>query len=295
MRAGLAAAAALTLASATYAQDALTNSPVAPKSEPFTEAVFGTTVSDPYRWMEDEKRKPDVDAWLKAASEHTVAQLTALPGYPALLAEVTAATRAAARSFLVREAGTRAFFLRIAPDQNQPVLMLREGSAAPRQFLDPGRKALGGFSSSADGRYLYAQMSGGGSEVGEARIYDVATGQPLPDVLTPVWGDDAAQWIDDKTIAYVRLAAVSGAGVQENITTYLHRVGTPASTDVPLIGALADVGYPVAKTDVGFTSYHQGDRYIRHGVDRAGRCEGRCRADRQRPRGKAQVDARRRL
>lgn len=264
MRKELAAGLALAMACAAQvqAQDGLTNYPTVPKAEPFTETLFGEKVSDPYRWMEDEKRKPDVDAWLKAASAQTVAQLAALPGYPALLAEVTAASRASARSFLVREAGARAFFLRLAPDQNQPQLMLREGTAAPRPFLDPANKALGGFSSSADGRYLYAQMSGGGSEVGEARIYDVATGKPLPDVLTPVWGDDAANWIDNKTITYVRLASTQGAGLQENITTYLHRIGTPISADMPLIGALANVGYPVEKTDVGFTSYHQGDRYM---------------------------------
>ena len=263
MRRALAAAAALGIACAAQAQDGLTNFGSAPKAEPLSETVFGVPVSDPYRWMEDEKRKPEVDAWLKAASAHTTAQLAALPGYPALLADVTAASRAAARSFLVRETGSKAFFLRIAPDQNQPVLMLREGAAQPRVFLDPGQKALGGFSASADGRYLYAQMSGGGSEVGEARIYDVATGKPLPDVLTPVWGDDAANWIDDQTLTYVRLAATQGPGIQENITTYLHRVGTPISADVPLIGSLAtNVGYVVDKTDVGFTSYHQGDRYM---------------------------------
>lgn len=244
------------------AQAGLTNYGPVPKAEPVTETVFGTRVTDPYRWMEADARKTDLDAWLKASSAHTTAQLAALPGYPALLADVVAASKAAPRSFVVRQAGTRQVFLRLDPEKDQPVLMLREGGRT-RVLLDPGKQAIGGFSLSADGRYLYAQMSGGGSEVGESRIYDVATGKPLPDVLTPVWGDDSANWIDDRTIAYVRLSATSGPAIQENITTYLHRIGTPASEDVPLIGGRAtNVGYPVDKADAGFTSYHPGDRYM---------------------------------
>jgi prolyl oligopeptidase len=59
----------------------LTNAPAAsqPGQEPFSETRYGLALSDPYRWMEQPARAADRTAWIKSSSDHTVAELAALP------------------------------------------------------------------------------------------------------------------------------------------------------------------------------------------------------------------------
>ena len=230
---------------AAFAQSAppeLTNYPVAPRAVPFSATVFGTHIDDPYRWMESDAAKPERDAWLSAASAHTVAELHALPGYAGLLADITAANRATDLSFDVQVAGQSTFYQTLSTDRDRPMLMVREGGH-DRILIDPMHvadhpMAIGAVTPSPSGRYVYVQLSAGGGEVGTGRIYDVATGVPLPDVLQPTWGEDNIAWLDDRTVAYVRLRGTEGVDTSQDITDYVHRIGTPSAQDVPVLGAL---------------------------------------------------------
>src|SRR5664279_232874 len=59
------------------------------------DTFFGTTVSDPYRYMEDLK-DPEVAAWMKAQADYTNATLGRIPQRDLLLKEVTTYGDAAA-------------------------------------------------------------------------------------------------------------------------------------------------------------------------------------------------------
>src|SRR2546421_494245 len=52
-----------------------------------TDTYFGTTVEDPYRYMEDIKN-PEVADWMKAQADFTRATLSKIPRRDALLKEV---------------------------------------------------------------------------------------------------------------------------------------------------------------------------------------------------------------
>jgi prolyl oligopeptidase len=52
-----------------------------------TDDYYGTTVTDPYRYMEDLK-DPKVEAWFKAQNDYTRAVLAQIPGRTALLARI---------------------------------------------------------------------------------------------------------------------------------------------------------------------------------------------------------------
>ena len=75
------------VANATTASAALAPAPVA-KMIPVTDTYFGTTIVDPYRWMETTPQSPDFLAFMKANSDRTRAALDALPGRAKLAARI---------------------------------------------------------------------------------------------------------------------------------------------------------------------------------------------------------------
>ena len=231
----------------------LTNFPDIPKAEPLTETVFGVTVDDPYRWMEKAERRADLETWINASSLHTTTELAALPARAALLKDMETLSRSGDRYYGVQEGGGKLFYQKLSPDKQIPVLMVREGGK-DRVLLDPmagtdGKtpRAISSYSVSPDGKYVAIHIGEGGGETGAIRIYDVATGQPGPDALTPVWGEFRVGWIDDNTVTYTRLATTaSGADQMKGMVAYLHVMGTPVSQDKPLLGAgLPDNGFRV--------------------------------------------------
>lgn len=242
----------------------LTNFATVPAAEPFSETVFGTTINDPYRWMERADRREALSAWVNASSKHTTDELAALPGRAGLFTELQAASRASDAYRGVQEAGGRLFFQKLSSGANVPVLMVRE-SGRDRVLLDPmagvtggAPRAISSFSPSPDGRYVAVHIGEGGGETGAIRLYDVATGQPRADVLTPVWGEFRAGWIDNDTVVYTRLTNTAPGGDQmKGMVAYLHRVGTPIATDKPLLGAglppngfdVTPVQFPIVAVD----------------------------------------------
>lgn len=247
------AAVALPVAALAQASGGLTNFADIPKAEPLTETVFGVKIDDPYRWMEKTDRRAELEKWVNASSLHTTTELAGLPGREALLKDMEALSRAADRYGGVQEAGGKLFYQKLASDKQIPVLMVREGGK-DRLLLDPmagtdGKtpRAISSFSVSPDGKYAAIHMGEGGGETGAIRIYDVATGQPAADALTPVWGEFRVAWIDDKTMTYTRLAsATPGADQMKGMVAYLHVMGTPISQDKPLLGAgVSDNGFKV--------------------------------------------------
>ncbi|MES2097080.1 MAG: prolyl oligopeptidase family serine peptidase [Pseudomonadota bacterium] len=247
---------ALAMPAAVLAQAAtngLTNYPDIPKAEPLTETVFGITVDDPYRWFEKADRRAELEKWVNASSLQTTTQLATLPGREALFKDMEAASRSSDSVYSVQEAGGKLFYQKLSTTKNVPVLMVREGGK-DRVLLDPmagtdGKtpRAISSYAPSPDGKFIAIHIAEGGGEIGAIRIYDVSTGKPGSDVLTPVWGEFKVGWIDDKTVTYTRLAtAAPGADTMKGMVAYLHVVGTPISADKPLLGAgLPDNGFKV--------------------------------------------------
>jgi prolyl oligopeptidase len=226
--------------------------PPAPKPEPLTETVHGITVSDPYRWMESPARHDEMVAWVKASSAQTTAALARLPGRAPLLKALEDASRSTTSHSSVKSAGGRIFFLELAPDRDIPVLKVRE-NGQDRLLLDPmanvpagTHRTINNYSPSPNGNLIAVHMAEGGGEVGSIRIYDVATGKALEDTLTPIWGEFAAIWIDNKTFTYTRMTNPTGnEDSMQNMSVFLHRLGTPVSTDVAVLGSKVGAGFPM--------------------------------------------------
>src|SRR5471032_1538441 len=97
--------AALTLRAAPLSQ------PVAPVRQ-VTDTYFGTSVADPYRWMEDLK-SPEVQSWMKAQNDFTRDYLSHLPGRDDLIKRVESLDNAATRVGGVGLYGTRYFYFKL--------------------------------------------------------------------------------------------------------------------------------------------------------------------------------------
>src|SRR2546430_2539854 len=113
--------------------------PIAPVKN-VSDAYFGTTVNDPYRYMEDMKNAEVAD-WMKAQADYTRDALAKIPQRDTVLKEVTAfGDAAAARVTSVQITGNNVYYLKRKADENIPKLYAREGFAGNERLLvDPDK------------------------------------------------------------------------------------------------------------------------------------------------------------
>ena len=217
----------------------LTNAPAAarPASEAFSETRYGQSLGDPYRWFEQDTRSAALTTWIKASSDHTVAELGALPERAEFAQTLEKTTRAGVRYSDVQSAGTALFYRRLDPADRVPKLVVRRGGVE-RVLLDPAAgttevAAIGNYSPSRDGRMVAVHVSKGGAETGETRFIDVATGKQLGAALGPIWGEFAVSWLDAKHVAYTRLASdPNNTDPMQNMQAAVTTAGQPGGTVV---------------------------------------------------------------
>lgn len=199
---------------------------------------FGTTVDDPYRWLEDDTAA-ETEAWVKAQNATTQKylarisyrdqiekRLTQLFNYPRLSSP--------------RRVGDYYFFYKNSGLQNQSVIYYQEGrEGEPKVFIDPNTLSESGTISinllghSPDHKYIAYSQSEGGSDWSEIRIREVASNKELDDRLEWV-KFSGTEWVGDG-FYYSRYpepeAGTELSGDNKFHSVYFHRVGTPQSED----------------------------------------------------------------
>ena len=237
-------AVACVLACTTVAGAALPPPPDA-KRIPVTDTYFGTTVVDPYRWMED--KGPDLLAYLKADNDRTRAILDSIPGRAKLATRLQALSETSNVSSGVIARRGAYFYEKLPPGANSMKLYVRSGiGGAERALVDPDampgpRQALSFFEPSNDGKRVAYGLASGGSENAVLHVVDVASGKPLPDTADRA-DFGVTSWTDDgKALFYMKRQEVPAGGSPlakyQNIRTYRHVIGEPGSADVAVFGA----------------------------------------------------------
>lgn len=194
---------ALSMAASAAAQSL----PVAPV-RPVVDRHFGVTVTDSYRYMEDTS-SPEVQAWMKAHSDHAHRVLQALPERAAFRARLEALERSGSDNIarLQRRNDGSLFFLKRGALDNQFKLIVKAAGGQPERVLAdpmkmplPGGKpgqpqAINGFVASPGSVHVGVLVSAAGSEDTHLFVLDVATGKtvlgPLPRASLPNWQDDS--------------------------------------------------------------------------------------------------------
>ena len=119
----------------------LIDSPPYTRVEPVTDVLHGVPITDPYRWLE-EQESPQTRAWLAAQTEYARSYLDAIPGRDRIKGRVREPDVESYDS--LRKAGSRYFFRKRLPAQEQPCIFVREGRNGPDQILiDPMEHGTG--------------------------------------------------------------------------------------------------------------------------------------------------------
>jgi prolyl oligopeptidase len=222
------------------------------------DTYFGTTVADPYRWMEDDN-SPEVAAWVAAENKVTFSYLEKIPYRAQIRARLEKLLNYPRYSAPTRR-GENFVFSKNDGLQNQSVYYIQKGlDGAPGLLLDPnkfsadGTSQLGGFSLSESGKYVAYGISEGGSDWRDYYVLDVATKTALTDHLEWV-KFSGASWIGDQGFFYNRYPRPESgqkmAGKNDYQKIYYHKVGTPQSEDKLIY---EDNDHPQRRQGIGVT------------------------------------------
>ena len=244
---------------AAHAQTAPTH-PAYPQTKKIehSDTYFGTTVSDPYRWLEDDNA-PETAAWVEAQNKLTFSYLDAIPYRSQVKARLRQLANYPKYSAPFIK-GDNVFYYKNAGLQNQSVLYIQKGlNGTPEVLLDPntfspdGTIALRGFELSKNGKYAaYTVSAIPGSDWVEMRVMDIETRKPLSDTLKWIKFSGAA-WRGDG-FYYSRYPQPEPGKelttLAQNQAVYYHKLGTPQEQDVKVYD---DPAHPLRSVGVGTT------------------------------------------
>jgi prolyl oligopeptidase len=225
--------------------------PITPRV-PVVDTYHGVQVTDDYRWLED-WNDPAVRAWSDSENAIARATLDHLPGREALRTRISEIRKLRIPRYGALDfAGGNLFALQFEPPRQQAMLVVMPSEnepAAARVLVDPntldatGGTSIDWFVPSHDGSKVAVSLSQGGSERGDAHVYDVATGRemeaPVPRVNYGTAGGSLAWDAGDHGFYYTRYPREGErppADLDFYTQVYYHALGTPTASDRYEIG-----------------------------------------------------------
>src|SRR5258708_33049550 len=100
------------------------------------DTYFGTTLEDPYRWMEH-WRSEEVQAWVKGQAASMRAHLDALAGREKLLARITELSNPGPELSAFQVMSERVFYLRRNPGEDLAKLVVRLPDGQEKTLFNP--------------------------------------------------------------------------------------------------------------------------------------------------------------
>jgi prolyl oligopeptidase len=208
---GISCAAAVSMTRDPLAPLGAPSRPTPAPVKPVTETLWGTQVTDNYRYME--VLDPSTIAWMKAQGAYTRSILDAIPHRAALEAKIAAFTGSFAFTRGYVNYGGRAFYEERTPGSDNFDLVVRD-KAGKRKIVDVAalRASNGGtphainyFLASPDGSKVAAGISQGGSEAASIFVYDTATGKQIAGPLDRADPGFTSWSNDSSTLYFARL------------------------------------------------------------------------------------------
>lgn len=222
------------------------------------DTYHGTTIDDPYRWLEDWKGE-EAQAWVAAQGAYARSYLEALPERGALLERITTLSQGESDVFAFQCAGGRFFSLRRAPTDRVSKLVVRDGLEGPERVLfNPNtiggdvHTTLDWYVPSPSGALVAYGISQGGSEESVLHVLDVENGTSLDVAISRVrFG--MISWVDNHSFIYNRLRELpSNAPPSERYMetrAYHHTLGGDPEGDPQVFGPGFNLTAPVARED----------------------------------------------
>ena len=220
--------------------------------KPVAEQYHAVTVVDDYRWLENWDAAA-VRAWSDSQNAHTRAVLDALPARGAIAQRVRELLSTAGASYWDPERrGGVLFALKVQPPKQQPLLVTLPSADDPggeRVVLDAnafdstGGTTIDFYVPSPDGQRVAVSLSRSGSEDGTLHVFEASSGRELGDTIAhiqyPTAGGSVAWAADGRGFYYTRYPHAGerpAADLHFYQQVYFHRLGSPDSTDVYVLG-----------------------------------------------------------
>lgn len=201
---------------------------------PVPETLHGVTITDPYRWLEDQN-SPETRAWIGAQIRYTQSFLDKIPRAQ-LKRRLEELQRVDHVGMPIVRSGRYVFTRRLARE-NRPSLCLRNGPEGKDEVIvDPGKVSpdpsisVQPVALTEDGAILAYGVRKGGEDEREIRFLDLRKRTGLPDVL-PRGRYNSVRFAPDNEGFYYAFHGPS-AGPQVRY----HRLGTPLSADRTVFG-----------------------------------------------------------
>jgi prolyl oligopeptidase len=208
--------------------------PPAVAVKPVTDVVGGQSITDSYRWLEDQKAA-DTRAYIAAETEYTDSYFAQIkPLRQRLVSRLTELSRVD-QVGVPMEAHGRFFYTKRLAAENQASIYFREGlDGAEVKLVDAGGLSADGNASvsiadvPSDGKLLVYGVRHGGADEESVRILDVDAKKDLSDEL-PL-ARYSGFGLSGKTLYYAKILPSGGAAV------FTHELGTGADKDTQVFG-----------------------------------------------------------
>jgi len=197
----------------------------------------GTTVSDPYRWLEEESE--EVNAWVEAQNELARPYLAELPSKALYKERLTALWDYEKYStpYMVND---KLFYTYNNGLQNQYVLYMADGlNGKPEVLIDPntlsddGTVSMASTELSPKASYLAYMLSDGGTDWKTIHIRETSNKSDLTDVIKGVKFSNVA-WLPDESGFFYSRYPENDAGEfddSQTVSIYFHAIGTAQNED----------------------------------------------------------------
>lgn len=199
---------------------------------------FGTKVSDPYRWLEDDN-SDETKAWVQEENKVTFDYLSKIPYREQIRNRITELFNFPRSSAPYRQ-GEYYFFTKNNGLQPQSIYYYQKGlSSSPEVFIDPnalnaaGTTAVNLVGFSNDRKHVAYSVANAGSDWQTMHVKELATNKVLTDNLEWVKFSGAAWYTDgffySRYDEPVKGEELSQANQYQKV--YYHKLGDPQSAD----------------------------------------------------------------
>ncbi|MGB3007947.1 MAG: prolyl oligopeptidase family serine peptidase [Chitinophagaceae bacterium] len=213
------------------------------KDSTIKDEYFGTIVTDPYRWLENDTSDA-TSSWVKSQNEVTQNYLAKIPFREAIKKRYGNLYNYEKFSAPFRQ-GKHLYYFKNSGLQNQSVLYREEDEKnIPELFLDPnsfsedGTTSLAGINFSKDGSMAAYNISEGGSDWQKLVVMDAVSKKQTGDTLQTKFS--GASWRGNDGFYYSSYQQSAKGSVlsakNENHKLYYHKLGTSQKDDVLVFG-----------------------------------------------------------
>jgi prolyl oligopeptidase len=237
------------------------------ETKPVTEDIHGTTVTDPYRWLEDGK-SPATRAWIGEQAKYTEQYLSQVKIRPQIVTELTRLERVESYSIPIEREGNYFFKKRLA-DENQGSIYVRRGLHGHDERLVDATKLSADQNTSVeiddiskDGKLLVYGIRSGGADEESVHILDVAKNQDLSDSLPSARYSGVQLSPAGLGLYYARFDPTGSL-------VFFHKFGSPAASDEMIFGKIFE-GETFGPMELMGSEITENERYlmitVSHGV-----------------------------